>query len=89
MRASKDSPDSNTPLTRIAHGIDLGKLESRLNGIDYHAIRKRRAIYSRLYHEAIISHQPGRGISFTDMLLLLAHHKFIVDGEALVYVNSL
>ena len=45
-------------------------------------------IYSRLYHEASISHH-GRGISFTDMLLLLAHHKLIVDREALVYVWAL
>lgn len=29
-------------------------------------------------------HRPGVGISFTDMLLLLAHHKLIVDADALV-----
>lgn len=66
-------------------GIDIGKLNKVLNEIDYAAIRRRRVIYSRLYHEASISHH-GRGISFTDMLLLLAHHKLIVDREALVYV---
>ncbi|GLB42802.1 putative calcium channel [Lyophyllum shimeji] len=63
--------------------IDMGKLEAVLSGLDYAAIRKRRAIYSRLYHEASISIQQGRGISFNDMLILLAHHKLIVDGEAL------
>jgi hypothetical protein len=87
MRACQES--SHSIVARIEHGIHLGKLESLLNGIDYPTIRKRRAIYSRLYHEAIISHQPGRGISFNDMLLLLAHHKLIVDGEALVYVDLL
>ncbi|KAG6811221.1 hypothetical protein H0H92_008482 [Tricholoma furcatifolium] len=81
-RASTD-PDVNWSL-RIVDGIDMGKLGSILSGLDYAAIRKRRAVYSRLYHEAIISHQPGRGISFNDMLILLAHHKLIVDAEALV-----
>ncbi|KAF5368727.1 hypothetical protein D9757_010428 [Collybiopsis confluens] len=65
-------------------GLDIDKLNRMLDGIDYVAIRKRRAIYSRLYHEATIAHQQGRGISFTDMLLLLAHHKLIKDSEALV-----
>ncbi|KAI0069618.1 hypothetical protein K474DRAFT_1063693 [Panus rudis PR-1116 ss-1] len=31
-----------------------------------------------------MTHEPGKGISFTNMLLLLAHHKLIVDREALV-----
>lgn len=64
--------------------VNLDKLDSVLSGVDYNTIRKRRAIYSRLYHEAIISHEPGRGMHFNGMLLLLAHHKIIVDGEALV-----
>jgi hypothetical protein len=52
--------------------------------MDLVAIRKRKATFNRLYHEAIISHRPGIGISFTGTLLLLAHHKFIVDADALV-----
>jgi hypothetical protein len=85
MKTCEQSSHSNSAW--VVHGLDLGKLESLLNGIDYPTIRKRKAIYSRLYHEAIISHQPGRGISFNDMLLLLAHHKLIIDGEALMYVH--
>ena len=84
-RGSADSEMNWSP--RIVAGIDVGKLEAVLSGLDYEAIRKRRAVYSRLYHEASISHEPGRGISFNDMLILLAHHKLIVDGEALVYVQ--
>jgi len=68
----------------VIDGVDLSKVEKILDGIDYNEIRKRRAIYSRLYHEATISHEPGLGISFTNMLTLLAHHKLIVDAEALV-----
>ena len=80
--ACRESPKSNTAW--VVEGLDLGKLEVLLNGIDYPTIRQRRTIYSRLYHEAIITHEPGRGISFNDMLLLLAHHILINDGEALV-----
>jgi len=66
-------------------GVDLLKLTKVLDKIDYASIRKRRAIYTRLYHEAILSDQEGRGISFTSMLFLLAHHKLIVDRDALVF----
>jgi hypothetical protein len=72
---------------RVVDGVDLNKLEKVLKDIDYTAIRKRRAIYARIYHEASISHQQGRGMSFTDMLFLLAHHKLIVDRDALVSVH--
>ncbi|KAF8151534.1 high-affinity cell membrane calcium channel [Crassisporium funariophilum] len=68
----------------VLKGLDLSKVERIVDGIDYADVRKRKAIYSRLYHEASISHEQGLGISFTDMLTLLAHHKLIVDAEALV-----
>ncbi|KAI0919913.1 hypothetical protein AcV5_001858 [Taiwanofungus camphoratus] len=69
---------------RIVHGVDMDKLDATLNGIDRASIKKRKNLYNRLYHEARISHEPGKGISFTNMLLLLAHHKLIVDRDALV-----
>ena len=59
-------------------------MERILDGIDYAEVRKRKAVYIRLYHEASISHEKGLGLSFTKMLTLLAHHKLIVDTEALV-----
>lgn len=64
--------------------IDPVKLQANLNGIDRATIKRRKNLYNRLYHEARISHEPGKGISFTNMLLLLAHHKLIDDKEALV-----
>ena len=72
--------------SRVVQGVDLSKLDQILDGIDYSEVRKRKLIYSRLFHEASIAHEHGLGISFTDMLTLLAHHKLIVDAEALVYV---
>ncbi len=65
-------------------GVDLPKLQFNVNSIDRTVIKRRKNLYNRLYHEARISYEPGKGISFTNMLLLLAHHKLIVDKEALV-----
>jgi hypothetical protein len=70
--------------TKSTHGVNLELLNATLSRVDYEAIRRRRKLFSRMYHEAILTHQRGKGISFTDMLLLLAHHKLIVDKEALV-----
>lgn len=78
-----------SPTTRQDLGIDLDKLRMILDRIDFSAIRKRRATYTRLYHEARISDRQGKGMSFTGMLFLLAHHKLIVDRDALVYVFDL
>jgi len=78
VSACKADPKAKVP------GLDLEKLRLILNDIDYKEIRKRRATYCRIYQEASISYEPGLGISFTNMLLLLAHHKLIVDADALV-----
>lgn len=70
--------------------VDAVKLDAILSTIDYAAIRRRRNVYARLLNEANLA--AGRqssksggtgGISFTGMLMLLAHHKLIVDREAL------
>lgn len=70
--------------TSTVDGVDIDKLNATLSGIDRAATKRRKNLYNRLFHEARISHEPGKGISFTNMLLLLAHHKLIVDRDALV-----
>ncbi|KAH8826844.1 Ion transport protein-domain-containing protein [Flagelloscypha sp. PMI_526] len=82
LRACQGAPQYGH--TWMVDGIDMHKLSHVTRTIDYKAIRRRRAVYERLYHEAYMSHKKGLGISFTDMLMLLAHHKLIVDKEALV-----
>ncbi|KAF9557915.1 high-affinity cell membrane calcium channel [Agrocybe pediades] len=84
LSVCKDPLDKQAWRSRVVEGVDLTKLETIVDVIDYADVRKRKAIYSRLYHEATISHEQGLGISFTDMLTLLAHHKLIVDRDALV-----
>ncbi|KAG9312662.1 Ion transport protein-domain-containing protein [Chiua virens] len=65
------------------NGIHVRKLNKLLSKIDFSVIRKRRAVYTRIYHEANVMYYRGNGISFTDMLMLLAHHKLVDDREAL------
>lgn len=67
-------------------GINLRKLNRLLNKIDFGVIRKRRGVYMRIYHEANAMYYRGKGISFTEMLVLLAHHTLINDQEALGWV---
>ena len=87
-RAAVDLSLTSTWTPNIVEGMDLDKLNATLSGIDRAAIKRRKNLYNRLYHEARISHEPGKGISFTNMLFLLAHHKLIVDRDALVSVPS-
>lgn len=84
MALSKDPTNGESWSRKVVDGQDFSKTEMLLGGIDRVAIKRRKNLYNRLYHEARISHEPGKGISFTNMLLLLAHHKLIVDREALV-----
>jgi hypothetical protein len=80
----------NNPLTyrstitgeEIPVPLNMRRLNSMLNGVDYAEVRARRQVYNRLFYEArILEEDPG--ISFTNMLLLLAHHKLIDDSKAL------
>lgn len=78
--------DTDWNSSHVVQGIDLTKLKHTLDGINYTAVKKQKALYSRLFLEANVAHHSGKGISFTEMLLLLAHYKLIVDREALVCV---
>lgn len=80
-------PDPNTPAKRVETGahyaVDVRKLRHRIAQIDYSKVRERRRQYVRLFNEAKLSEEPGRGISFTSMLLMLSHYKLIDDEKAL------
>ncbi|KAF9650402.1 hypothetical protein BDM02DRAFT_3185438 [Thelephora ganbajun] len=84
LKATVTASDLDWNSSHVVQGIDLAKLKHALDGISYAAVKRRKALYSRLYHEANVRHHSGKGISFTEMLLLLAHHKLIADRDALV-----
>ncbi|KAG8875562.1 calcium channel protein [Tulasnella sp. 331] len=82
----KHSPDG--PRTRyssrVEGGIDMSRLAAKLGQLDQREVAKRRLRYNRLYQEARrLAVENGKGISFTNMLLLLAHYKMINDETAL------
>ena len=75
--------------TGVKTAVDVTRLQEMISHIDYSQVRQRRQVFARLYNEARISEEPGKGIGFTAMLMLLAHYKLIEDEEALQYVHLL
>src|SRR5690349_1236532 len=68
---------------RAAGGIDLDKLNERLNAIPIEEIKQRRARMNVFYEEILLSADPDRGISFTSCLMILAHYNVINDSKSL------
>ncbi|KAJ4295761.1 calcium channel protein [Collariella sp. IMI 366227] len=64
-------------------GIDLKKLNERLAKIDIVKVRERRRRFNIFFEEVMVSADPVRGISFTTVLMLLAHYNIINDSKAL------
>ncbi|CAG8439201.1 10106_t:CDS:10 [Funneliformis caledonium] len=68
--------------------LDIKKLEHSLSKINLNQVYKRRKIYNQLYQEALLSVEKDsngneKGISFTSMLIMLAHYKLINDDKCL------
>lgn len=68
---------------RMIHGIDLDRLNHRLNSIPVADIRKKRARMNVFYEEIMVSADLDRGISFTSCLMTLAHYNVIDDTKSL------
>ena len=69
--------------SKVVEGIDLEKLARRMSRIPVHEIRRRRHRYKMFYEEVLVSADPDRGISFTSVLMILAHYKVINDSKSL------
>jgi hypothetical protein len=67
-------------------GIDLDKLNRRLATIDVAKVRERRRRFNIFFEEVMVSADPERGISFTTVLMILAHYNIINDSKCLRYV---
>ncbi|KAH6614999.1 calcium-channel protein CCH1 [Boeremia exigua] len=63
--------------------IDLDKLNRRLAQLPILEIRRRRARMNTFCEEVLVSSDPDRGIQFTSLLMILAHHKVINDNKSL------
>ena len=69
--------------TSQAIGIDLKALNERIARIDAKKVRQRRHRYNIFYQEVMVSADPDRGISFTTVLMILAHYNVINDNKSL------
>ncbi|QSS60409.1 calcium channel subunit Cch1 [Histoplasma capsulatum] len=74
---------SQTPYVRAIDGIDLDKLQRRIDRIPVQQIRRKRARMNAFYEEVLVSADPERGISFTSCLMILAHYNVITDSKSL------
>ena len=63
--------------------IDLDKLNRRLAQLPIAEIRRRRQRMNIFYEEVLVSSDPDRGIQFSSLLMILAHHKVINDNKSL------
>ncbi|KAL1604670.1 calcium channel protein [Nothophoma quercina] len=63
--------------------IDIDKLNRRLAQLPILEIRRRRSRMNTFYEEVLVSSDPDKGIQFTSLLMILAHHKVINDNKSL------
>ncbi|KAH5375154.1 hypothetical protein HBI49_050910 [Parastagonospora nodorum] len=66
-----------------AREIDIISLNRCLSDLPVAEIRRRRKRMNIFYEEVLVSSDPDRGIQFTSLLMILAHHKVINDNKSL------
>jgi voltage-dependent calcium channel len=70
--------------TSAAYSVpDLQKLNRRLAQIDVIKVRERRRRFNIFFEEVMVSADPDKGISFTTVLMILAHYNIISDSKSL------
>jgi hypothetical protein len=74
--------------SQYSTGVDLQKLNRRLAKIDIARVRERRRRFNVFFEEVVVSADPDRGISFTTVLMILAHYNIISDSKSLRYAVS-
>lgn len=82
-RAAMDPSERLNGKDRIVDGLNVSALDRLLDHTDYAEISRRKKLFNRLYQDALLSEDPYRGISFTNMLLLLAQYKLVDTEKAL------
>ncbi|KAI9485974.1 MAG: Ion transport protein-domain-containing protein [Benjaminiella poitrasii] len=74
----------NTNSNPYEHHLDLKALNNRLNTLNKQEIHLRRQDLEKIYWETALIESSSKGVSFNQMLLLLAQRKLIVPENALV-----
>ncbi|KAI0829966.1 Ion transport protein-domain-containing protein [Hypoxylon sp. FL0890] len=74
---------SSIATTSNLGGVNIQRLNQRLNEIDVQKVRERRRRFNIFYEEVMVSADPIQGISFTTVLMIMAHYKIISDSKSL------
>ncbi|RDB24480.1 hypothetical protein Hypma_008515 [Hypsizygus marmoreus] len=83
MKACRPEPGVNSS-SRIVEGIDLDKLRAILSQLDPSELKKWKATYHQIYHEAHLTGGTA-GISLNEMLILIADRRqALVDGPVIL-----
>jgi hypothetical protein len=69
--------------TSSTNGVNLKALNKRLAQIDADEVRRSRTRYNLFFEEVMVSADVDRGISFTTVLMILAHYNVISDNKSL------
>ncbi|SPN97819.1 related to voltage gated Ca2+ channel [Cephalotrichum gorgonifer] len=64
-------------------GVDLDKLNERLSHLDVARVRERRRRFNIFYEEMMVSADVDKGISFTNVMMTIAHYNVINDSKSL------
>ncbi|KAI1430100.1 Ion transport protein-domain-containing protein [Xylaria sp. FL1777] len=85
VRGNDQGPGRHASITTASDlsGVDIRKLNERLALIDIEGVRERRRRYNIFYEEVMVSADPDRGISFTTVLMIMAHYNIISDSKSL------
>lgn len=83
----RQQSSASTSQYNLDTGVDLKKLNQRLARIDVVQVRERRRRFNIFFEEVMVSADPDRGISFTTVLMILAHYNIISDSKSLRYVT--
>ncbi|KAF1840841.1 uncharacterized protein K460DRAFT_321388 [Cucurbitaria berberidis CBS 394.84] len=81
--ASRRESNLPVPGREPTQEIDIEKLNRRLAELPIAEIRRRRRRMNTFFEEVLVSSDPDRGIEFTSLLMILAHHKVINDNKSL------
>lgn len=78
-----DTRGMDPPPPGVVHGIDLARLNKRLDTINVPEIRRRRERIELFSQEMMVTADPDRGIPFNSCLMILAHYNVISDHQSL------
>lgn len=83
MAVALDHHTGTFHVRRRTDEVNPGKLANALEDLDVAQVKRRRAVYTRLYHEACLAEEVGKGISFSAMLQIIAHYTLLTDEASL------